>query len=508
MRGLDTVFCHLHLHSQSRYPRFLLCPYCREDTPHEAIVVEAAVNYFSHKLRDFFIETELEIQMGTDKRRADIVLVDEKQNYAAIVECKRIGVQRDGIDQLKSYLCATDTPLGIFANSTDPDDWEFFENLGRNQFKDIASNLFWKNIQGTLEEESTQLPADAETYHKQGLAKAKLEQYNAACADFDNAIRLKPDYVEAYYLRGLMKAQLGFPAAAIADFDNAIQLKPDFAAAYFYQGLMRMGKLEQYDDAIIDFDNAIRIKPDYAEAYYLRGNVKVKLRQYAPAIADFDKVIRIKPGYAEAYYLRGNMKRSLGQRDAAIADYDNAIRIKPDYAEVYYARGQVRELIALLEILRGRGGLYSSLEVFFRGGDLTALLEILRGLCSYSPSNAIIADYDNAIRLKLDNAGVYYNRGNARMSLGQYADAIADYDIAIQLEPNNAKFYGLRADAKVKLEQLAAAIQDYDKAIRLEHDDDCLRRYYRDRGNTKELMGKSFAAIIDFHRADRALKKR
>ena len=165
MRDLNTVFCHLHSRSQPHYPRFTLCPYCREDAPYEAIVVEAAVNYFSAKLRDVFIETELEIQMGTDKRRADIVLVDGGKNHAAIVECKRIGVRENGVAQLQSYLCATDTPLGVFANSLEPDDWEFYENLGRNQFKDITSDLFWKKIQDTPEEKSTQTFSDAETYY-------------------------------------------------------------------------------------------------------------------------------------------------------------------------------------------------------------------------------------------------------------------------------------------------------------------------------------------------------
>ena len=563
MRNLDTVFCHLHSHSQSRYPHFTLCPYCREDAPHEAIVIEAVVNYFSPKLSDFFIQTELEIQMGTVKRRADIVLIDEKQSYAAIVECKRIGVREDGIAQLKSYLCAADAPLGVFANSTEPGDWEFFENLGRNRFKDITMGAFWKNIQDTHEEESLQpsayykrgltkynsgifASADAnynvaveqytasiedlskviqlepnnasvhrflsnayynrgkvkdkvrqyagaiadydkfiqinpdytEAYFKRGLVKARLKQYDDAIADFDNAIRLKPNYVEAYYHRGLTKTLIGVPAAAIADFDNAIQLKPHFAEAYYYQGFTRMVKLEQYDDAIADYDNAIRLKPDYAEAYYRRGDAKVKLKQYAAAIADYDNVIRLKPDYAEVYYRRGNAKRLLGQRDAAIADYDNAIRLKPDYAEVYYRRGKVRELMELEKIVRG--GQYSI---------------------------AIIADYDNAIRLKLDDAGVYHARGDARKSLGQYTDAIADYDIAIQLKPNYASLYHARADAKVKLEQYAAAIQDYDHAIRLEQDDLSLSMYYRHRGNVKELMGKSFAAMIDFHRSYRALKE-
>ena len=191
MRDLNTVFCHQHSHSQPRYPHFILCPHCREDAPYEAIVIEAAVNYFSAKLRDFFIETELEIQMGTDKRRADIVFVDEKQNHAAIVECKRIGVQADGIDQLKSYLCATATPLGVFANSTEPNDWEFYENLGRNKFRDITSDVFWKILRGTPEEESTQPSIDAETYYKRGNTNYDCSQYEEAITNYNQAIRLE-----------------------------------------------------------------------------------------------------------------------------------------------------------------------------------------------------------------------------------------------------------------------------------------------------------------------------
>lgn len=147
--------------------------------------------------------------MGTDKRRADIVLVDGKQNYAAIIECKRIGFQGDGIDQLKSYLCATETPFGVFANSTEPDDWEFFENLGRNRFKDnITSDLFWENIRDTSEEESTQPFVDAETYYKRGKTNHNRSQYEDAVTNYTQAIRLKPDYAIAYIGRGDAKFYL------------------------------------------------------------------------------------------------------------------------------------------------------------------------------------------------------------------------------------------------------------------------------------------------------------
>ena len=109
----------------------------------EDIVVEEVVRYFSTpKFERVSIKTEYPIQMGTDNRRADVVLIDRDGKLAAIAECKKIGYEGSGLDQLKSYLSATDTPLGAFANSKEPDSWTFIENLGRNQFKPIDRSQF------------------------------------------------------------------------------------------------------------------------------------------------------------------------------------------------------------------------------------------------------------------------------------------------------------------------------------------------------------------------------
>ena len=106
----------------------------------EGIVVAAVEHYFSQpKFQKFSTKQEYSIKMGSDKRRADVVLMNSKGNLAAIAECKRPGVEGDGIDQLKSYLSATDTSLGVFANSTEPDSWNFYENLGRNRFREITT---------------------------------------------------------------------------------------------------------------------------------------------------------------------------------------------------------------------------------------------------------------------------------------------------------------------------------------------------------------------------------
>lgn len=142
MRDLKTVLCRLHLCSQPRYPFFKLCPDCRSDAPHEAVVVEAVVNYFSKpEFRGFFIETEHEIRIGVYTPRPDVVLLDAERNRVAIVECKREGIIDHGIEQLKSYLSASDVQFGIFANSTKPDEWVFFENLRRCHFSENMTRV-------------------------------------------------------------------------------------------------------------------------------------------------------------------------------------------------------------------------------------------------------------------------------------------------------------------------------------------------------------------------------
>ena len=92
----------------------------------ESEVVEAVVTYFNEdKFSEFFIDKEYPIQMGTTSGRADIVLRDGKGNFIAIAECKSPRGARHGKDQLMSYLAASDTRFGLFANSPNHDEWAY-----------------------------------------------------------------------------------------------------------------------------------------------------------------------------------------------------------------------------------------------------------------------------------------------------------------------------------------------------------------------------------------------
>ena len=218
----------------------------------------------------------------------------------------------------------------------------------------------------------------AETYFTWGNTKYDLGDYKGAIADFDSAIRLKPDYADVYYNRGNAKSDLGQHSAAIADFDTAIRLNPDDSDAYNSRGNAK-GKLGQHVAAIADFDTAIRLKPDYAGAYNNRGNAKGKLGQHLAAIADLDTAIRLNPDLAIAYNNRGNTKGKLGQHVAAIADLDIAIHLKPDYATAYFYRGLAK--VILNRTSEGKQDGRTALRLAKQAGDtgiITQIEETLR----------------------------------------------------------------------------------------------------------------------------------
>ena len=118
-----------------------------EERLQELDVVESVLEYFSEaKFAKFSMLRAYRIQMGPINSRADIVLRDTEGNFVAIAECKLPVETNYGVELLKSFLCATDTLLGIFAVGRNKNSWIFYENLRHNRFRQIERSYFEKRV--------------------------------------------------------------------------------------------------------------------------------------------------------------------------------------------------------------------------------------------------------------------------------------------------------------------------------------------------------------------------
>ena len=116
-------------------------------TTPETPVVDAVQEYLQRRISrmpyfQLSMRREYPIFMGSSKRKADIAVYLSDDSVFVIAECKAPGKVAGGHEQLKSYLCASDTPYGIFANSLEPTDWTFYKNRGQNAFTKITRSVF------------------------------------------------------------------------------------------------------------------------------------------------------------------------------------------------------------------------------------------------------------------------------------------------------------------------------------------------------------------------------
>jgi tetratricopeptide (TPR) repeat protein len=174
----------------------------------------------------------------------------------------------------------------------------------------------------------------ADAYYAEG-------KFDLAIADYNEGIKLSPEYNRAFYNRGMAYAAKRDYDHAILDFSEAIRIRVswvldssalmhdfDYAAAYRNRGLAYFHK-DEYDRAIEDFDVAIRLKPSDPDAYYNRGAAYNNKRDYDRAVSDYDKSLKLNPKDAYTLYSRGIARRNMGDVEAQ-ADIAAAQQIDHD----------------------------------------------------------------------------------------------------------------------------------------------------------------------------------
>lgn len=106
------------------------------------------------------------------------------KNPLIIVECKALGNKGDGIEQLKGYLCARDTPFGILAVGPKQGNWKYHKNHGGYKFETLSPRkTFETHVTDRVNSEAT-VAGKIEERVNQAIEKQK----NKLQADFQKRV--------------------------------------------------------------------------------------------------------------------------------------------------------------------------------------------------------------------------------------------------------------------------------------------------------------------------------
>lgn len=348
----------------------------------------------------------------------------------------------------------------------------------------------------------------AAAYNNRGYAYDNKAQYDRAIQDFNQAIRIKPDYALAFNNRGFAYQNKGDYNRAIQDYNQSLKLQPNYQKAIDNRTLaLRVRAAQANGDLPPDYgslralcnsnastdDQTIRgcngvIVPgktpegDLAPAYNNRGYAYNNKGQYDRAIEDYNAAIKLKSDYALAFNNRGLSYQNKGDYNRAIADFDEALRFNPGYERAINNRakavkvrdeqmsgglpGDFGQLRALCnsdassdeETIRGCGGVIAA-STHVTPADL-AITYNNRGYAHNRQAHydKAVEDYSQAIRLKPDYVLAMNNRGLSYLNQSDYANALDSFEQALKISPEYKKAIDNRAET-LKLRE-AVAIGD------------------------------------------------
>lgn len=209
----------------------------------------------------------------------------------------------------------------------------------------------WQNAETLWNDTISKYPGRiADAYNNRGYYYyAEAQKYDAALADFDQALRLNPNVAKVWLNKGNVLAAMGRNDSSLVAFDRSLALQPSMADTWNNRGALKL-QMRDYPGAIADCTRALELNPNHRDAYANRSLAHVQLQQWAQAVEDSRRAVELAPGRPDNYLQMGTVAfalSKLGRYGESVAAFDQTIREappnEPRLAAYYLYRSAARE---------------------------------------------------------------------------------------------------------------------------------------------------------------------
>lgn len=185
------------------------------------------------------------------------------------------------------FLLILVSPAQSTVQTSQPEQ-ELIDNAAFKKGEELYARLKLKEAVEQYREAANQLPNNPRVHERLGAALAGTEDYDAAIAEEQTAIKLDPKYFLPHVILGQIYSNQDKTDLALEEFKLAVALKPTSFRALLDLGYAytHLGKL---DEAISTYKNAMALKPEDATPHLNLGVVYSQKQDYDSAIKEEEK---------------------------------------------------------------------------------------------------------------------------------------------------------------------------------------------------------------------------
>ena len=177
-----------------------------------------------------------------------------------------------------------------------------------------------------------------------GNVLGRLGQRAEALAQFDQALKLKPDLFEALFNRANLLLEIGRAPDALADFDRAVTVRRDMPAVWNNRGTA-LRRLRRLEEALASYEQAATLAPTHVNALTNRALALFELKRPDAALKAAEAALAVQADFAEALYVKANILRDLGRQEEALATYESALTSNPAHPNALNGAAQVARIL-------------------------------------------------------------------------------------------------------------------------------------------------------------------